>query len=372
MSAGSGEPSIGVRESPPGLDIEYNHDLNVSEDFLRCYPAIRKALNDERLLERFDYYDREAKKHKRNFQGLGLGALILGLIPLLVAALRMAVGEPPAWQEGFSTFAEAAGLVSVGLVLWSRFRRHRRLWCQAVFCRERLRQWHFQKFLDGRLIGLLASQSGAYDEELSRRWGELTQNLRDGYGMMKRFLDSASRSSDLFHELTPYSDPAIAEQVFKALWTLRLEHQLRYGKRKTAPQGEQAGLSLEERKTISETAAIATLALAVLVSGSAFIVAIVGPRLGWETAFITRCLGASALFLAVLSAGSRAYRAGYTVPDESESYEEYCDRIREIEAVFQNATSEEGKLRQLKYLEEESAAELRRFLRMKERATFVF
>lgn len=83
-------------------------------------------------------------------------------------------------------------------------------------------------------------------------------------------------------------------------------------------------------------------------------------------------IGGMALLLAVISAASRAYRAGFTLPDESESYEEYCDRVRELKAVFNKLSNENEKRREMEQLEEEAAAELRRFLRMKTRATFVF
>jgi hypothetical protein len=85
-----------------------------------------------------------------------------------------------------------------------------------------------------------------------------------------------------------------------------------------------------------------------------------------------RFLGGLALLLAVVSAASRAYRAGFTLPDELENYDEYYDRLREIEVVFGRVTQPEEKLRQLAQLEAESAAELRRFLQMKLRSTFVF
>ena len=93
--------------------------------------------------------------------------------------------------------------------------------------------------------------------------------------------------------------------------------------------------------------------------------------LPWEPTAVTRALGGVSLLLAVLSAASRAYRAGFTLPDESESYEEYCDRVRELKAVFKSLSNDNEKLRELEQLEEETAAELRRFLRMKTRATFV-
>jgi hypothetical protein len=378
-----------IAESRPGLVIEYNHDLDVSEGFLSGFSPIRDALRDERLWKRFQEYDKEAKVHKRSFERLGLIALVVGLLPLVTSALRMMIGEPVfASFWGIVLGAEFGGVLSVVLVIWNRVKRHRVLWCQAVFCRERLRQWHFQTFLDGGLISSLITRREHFDKEFARRWGVLQQNLRDGYGMMTEFLHDGVESGDLFpeHKFTPYPDPSLAKIVFDALWTLRLEHQLRFSRRKIEPTGEQAGLALEERTTWSESVASATLAGAVIVSALAFFVGIshlivwvrqVPAPQGnapWEDFHIavSRFLGGLALFLAVVSAGSRAYRAGFTLPDETESYEEYCDRIRELKAVFRTVTNDEERLRLLKHMEEESASELRRFLRMKMRATFVF
>jgi len=362
---------------PAGLEIEYNHDLDVSEPFLSAYPSIRLALKDQRLLDAFTYFDITARSHKRSFQLLGLWSLVLGLVPLVLSAIRMAVGEPAFSRVAeINVAAELCGVASVCIVLWTRRKRHRVLWCLAVFWRERLRQWHFQKFLDGRLIGLLVSDRAQYDQELDRRWGELQQNFHDGYGMMVEFMRFASRGGDFFHEVSEYADHQIAKLVFDALWTLRFEHQLRYSRRKIEPEGEQAGFSLEERTALSETVASVTLAGAILMSALAFVVSgahvfAFSSWLPWEPLTMTRSLGGTALLLAVISAASRAYRAGFTLPDESESYEEYCDRVRELKAVFKSLSNENEKLRELEQLEEEAAAELRRFLRMKTRATFV-
>jgi hypothetical protein len=370
--------NVGPAAAPSaGLEIEYNHDLDVAEPFLAVYPSIRDALRDPRLLERFQFFDKVARSHKRSFQLLGLWSLLLGLVPLSTAALRMTIGEAVFARVGEINIAsELCGLASVSVMLWSRRKRHRVLWCLACFWRERLRQWHFQRFLDGRLIGMLANNRAEYDRELGRRWGKLEQNFHDGYGTMVEFMRYASHGSDFYHPLTEYEDPQVREDVLGALWTLRFEHQLRFSRRKIEPEGEQTGFSLEERTELSETVATVSLAGAIVMSALAFFVSGVhlfasASPFPLDPMVITRILGGISLLLAVLSAASRAYRAGFTLPDESESYEEYCDRVRELKAVFENLQYEKDKLREVEQLEEEAAAELRRFLRMKTRATFV-
>ena len=129
---------------------------------------------------------------------------------------------------------------------------------------------------------------------------------------------------------------------------------LRYSGRKIGPQGEAGELDLDERTRWSEAVASTTLAGAVIVSVLAFAASARSVFPFFSTARqsgnVSGILGGCALLLAVLSAASRAYRAGHTLPDEPESYEEYCDRIREIKAVFKNVTTDEDKLRQLEQL----------------------
>ena len=363
----------------PGMEIEFNHDLNLPDEFLNGYPMIRSLLKDDRLLNRFNDYDGQAKSHKKSFHRLGLWSLTLALLSLGAAAVRLLVSE-----ETFSHYpviamaAEFAGVLSVVFVLWGRWKGHRAKWCVALFLRERLRQWHFQMFLDGRLMDLFLTKPDMFESELDARWHDLQQNFRDGSGMMNAFVRSATHQGDFFHEPSDFTNDSLAESVLRALWILRVEHQLRFSRRKTAPGGEGASLALQERTSWSETVASTSLAAAVVVCAMAFVVSLFhfwpvgGHGAAWATVQLSRELAGSALALAVLSAASRAYRAGYTLPDESESYEEYCDRIRELQAGLKSVPEDREKLKKLVQLEEEAAAELRRFLRMKLRATFIF
>jgi hypothetical protein len=253
--------------------------------------------------------------------------------------------------------------------------RHRLRWCEAMFFRERLRQWHFQKFLDGRLIDLFFADRPAYDAELTRRWGQLEQDLSDGRGTLATFMNAATPGSDFFHDRTPYAQGAHAAPVFDALWRLRIEHQLRYDGRKIAGEGDAGELGLRERTSLSETVATATLAGAVIVTAFSWLLSVVGPRagllFGFEHVSVSASLAGGALLLAVVSAATRAYRAGFTLPGEPDSYEEYFGRLREVRETFQTVVTFEEKRHQLEALEEAAIDELRRFVRMKMRATFL-
>jgi hypothetical protein len=359
------------------MGIEYDHDLDVSKQFTEIYPLISGALRDERLISAFRLFDKEVRKHKRAFEALGLCSLLLGLLPLLTSAIRLSASEALfARLSTLNIITNSCGALAIALVLWTRLKRHRRKWCQAVFCRERLRQWHFQLFLDGSFIGLWSSQRVEFEQELNRRWVSLEQNFHDGYGMMTQFVNFASHGDDLFHEPTKYSHSTVADQVFNALLTLRLNHQLRYTRRKIETDGEEpAGFALPERTILSETIATVTLSGAVLATSLALFLPLLQLNPMFDITLIQtldRSIAGAALVLAIISAASRAYRAGFTLPDELESYAESCDRFRELRAQFAAVSTDYEKLRYLKYIEEESAAELRRFLRMKLRATFLF
>ena len=367
-----------VKIAQPGLHIAYNHDVCVSEEFAQTHATIAEALRDERLLKAFEFYEHQAKHHKRLFHALGFGSLLMGLVTLISAALAAAYGQSMVHVFGRAgVIAEAGSVAALVCVLSNRLGRHRVLWCQAVFCRERLRQWHFQLFMDGQLIGLLQTAPPEFKAEVNRRWNNLQQNLLDGYGIMVAFVRHGSHNDDLMHEPSPYADPELGKTVLRALWTLRFEHQLRFGDKKIETEAEQAGMALAERTAASESVATVTLAGAVFVGALGFFAGLAEAYpglapLAWDVPVLSRYLVGTSLLLAVLSAASRAYRAGYTLPDESESYKEYSDRIREFRAVFESATTDEERFRQLARLEAEAAAELRRFLKMKMRATFIF
>lgn len=363
-----------VEES--GLRVEYNHDLDVSESFLTVFPSIRDALKDTQLLKKFYYFDEKAIAHKKSFHSLGLWSLILGASSLIATAILIIVQNPafPGLHVMF-LITHLLAIAAIVLVVINRRKRHRLLWCQAVFWRERLRQWHFQKFLDGTLIEKLAKDKAEYEKELNRRWALLEQKISNSDGEMAAFIKFPAKEKNFFHEAKAYSDPEIAKDVFEAIKVLRFEHQLQFSQRKIQVESVEDGLAIPERETISETIASSALAGAIFISGFALILSGIHELthlLPWDYMTINRYLSSAALLLAVISAASRAYNAGFTLPDESESYEEFCDRIREIEVVFQRVPGDREKLAQFKELEDEAAVELRRFLRMKKRATFLF
>jgi hypothetical protein len=358
-----------------GMKFKFDHDLDPSDEFIAEFPPIKQALKDDRLNAQFFDYKRQAQSRKKTFAGLGFISLLFGFFSLAAIAIQVMLGEASARLGPVWIITEAAGVVSFALMLIERMMRNRRRWCKAVFFRERLRQWHFQKFLDGELIELLVADPARYESELTRRWNLFHEQFGDGDSMMNRFV--RNREKDLLHKPTQYSDIETEKLVQEAMRILRIEHQLGYGTFKIDPESDQQTLAIREQLTWSEAVAAFSLAGAVMIGALTLLFRMIpgvqaGGQLLWPGFQIERFLGGVALLLTVVSATTRAYRAGNTLPDESESYEEYCGSLREIEVVFDSSRSIHEKFRHLEHLERESAEELRRFLRMKLRATFIF
>jgi hypothetical protein len=378
MGEATGSLSPEESGTPPGLSSEYNNDLFVSKDFLSSFKDIGDALVDQRLNEAFLFYDAAARRHKIAFNRIGLCSLIFALVTLVTAAASVIAGEPVTERLGiFGLALDCGSILAIAFILWNRLARHKARWCLALFCRERLRQWHFQIFLDGELVSKIATDPKEFQTELDKRWGILQQSLHDGYGTMTSYMHHGSHESDFFHKRLAYTTPALAESVLEAMWTLRLDHQLRFCQRRIEREGEDASLTLNERTEISDSVASSSFAGAVLVGAFGVLLSIMHSwqalgSLAQHFGIISRVMAGIALVLTVISAASRAYRTGYTLPSELESYMEFCDRIREVKAVYENSEFMAEKFRQLEQLEGESIAELRRFLRMKMRATFVF
>jgi len=361
--------------------VRYNHDLDVAPDFLDAFPTIRIALRDERLLTLFHHFDTEARRAKGAYHSIGVASLALGLIGLSGTAVSIMQGELlgnflPVLGLGI----EGASVASIILIILNRVKGYNHRWRLALFRRERLRQWHFQKFLDGQLISWLAQKPEEYSAELERRWAVVQQELRSNLGEMERFVRRAGGASELYHPLTRYADSEVEGQALTALRTLRLTHQLSHAGIKLDAPNEGAHLALNDHQLISDTIATSTLSGAILLGAVGFLFALgdvlsslgfsiyqgaatTGPSLGWSLAGLS-------LLLAVWSAGARAYQTGYTVTEEKESYQEYVVRVGEIYTVFAQVSLQD-KWRELAALEAEAVSELRRFLRIKGRASFV-
>jgi hypothetical protein len=398
----------------------YNHDIKIAPGFAKQFPAIEPLLLLSQepfkisLGEKFDEHDRAARLHKRQFEILGVLSLVLALGALLGITgelLELALthehqqpteagqakdhqrtsekspAQAPAHDSKAATGTqralmfvfEVAALLSVGILLVSRFllqARHRyRLEC---FLRERIRQWRFQLFLDGQFVERVVHSAGTPDAqavalELSKRWTVFTEKLRDPEGALEKFTSDASAAKELLHEDTAYKDKSIAKEVFEILEIVRFDHQSQYPRRRLAREQGDRWLALWEHHEWAETIARGSLLIAVMIPVAQLAIAI-GEGFGYPPVMGSAhtWLFAVAIALAIISAAARAYKTGMTVPDEMESYEQYLEQVEVLKAIFcMPGASLEQQRTALKELEISVAQELRRFLAMKGKATFL-
>ena len=349
--------------------MKFNHDVNPHWDSAQRYQLIGGLLKRDELIEAFDKEDVKSKLAKAAFLRNGHWALALGTIALLAIVGEVLAAGLGSHAPMFVTAAiELCALVAFVLLLWTRLRGWRRRWVEACFKRERIRHWQFQLFLDGKFVEQFANNPQAAEPELSRRWDELTQNLANETGALGVFLKHPYR---LFHPVTAYRNAAVRTEVHRALAELRFDHQVQY----IEPTGGDDS-ALREHHHIAETIAAVSLALAVATPLAQLLVLLLcglscltEQAMGqWQVS-----LFCAALVFVIISAAARAYRSGMTLPEEIESYGSYLHRVYELRAVFLHEKSSWAQRFEAHVeLERQAAVELRRFLAMKRKATFVF
>ncbi|MEJ7592496.1 MAG: hypothetical protein WKF77_13170 [Planctomycetaceae bacterium] len=265
---------------------------------------------------------------------------------------------------------EVMAIIAIAIVVFDRFVTcSKSKYLHACFGRERLRHWHFQMFLDGALLCIADKtlQAGKITGRLTR----FDTSHLDLEGASTTFIERPASPALMFHPFTAYSVPEIATEVFNALETLRFEHQAQYAARRINRPGNPHVPTMREGENWSETLAKLSLLGAVLIPIVQLILMAVKRR-EFEQGFqITHsALSASALLLIAVSATARAYRTGLTLPEELESYEDYVSHVEVLKTRLESADNAR-KQELLRDLELEAERELQRFLRMKEKASFL-
>lgn len=352
----------------------YNHDLFPGERFLAHVPKARPVLTlAEPAATRFRETDREARLCKALYHRTGALSLVLGSVALLGVCFELVVGALGGdASPGLTVAIELAALASLGILLFARLRRYRQRWREACFARERIRQWHFESLLDGELVEQRLVGTSEAQERIESSWAEFEEDLRNPLGALGHFTQSAS--TPLFFNATPIADPEIKEQLWKALRRLRFLHQDEYVVMTVSEESAISAVSMPERAFWAETVGSVALAMAVVIPAVQIIlVATLGS--GEPDSFRVVAhpvLFGAAVAMAVLSASARAFKAGYTLPEELEAYDEYLARVREHLRLFEaEGATDEMRLAAHARLEEESVKELRHFLRMKGKSTFL-
>jgi hypothetical protein len=357
--------------------VAYNHDIDVSPAYAASFPLIQDILRDKALIQAFHLEDTKARADKNHFLKLGAIAVVLGVLPLLCDPLVVGL-EFSSWPLLLvALVAEACGVASLVLIILARTKGYRDRWRRAMFARERMRQWHFQLFLDGPFIQLASTNPKEFREELARRWAQFRESVSATHNALQTFTDDHYHDSDLYTPPAPYTDPAVADEVWRALSEIRFRHQIGHAGIQLDPDGAGQFLPAPKKREFLEAVAGGSLLAAIGVTVAFFGVdSAIGlcRALNWNDALfqpVPMLLLRFAMFFTALSAGSRAFKAGLTLPEEMESYDYYRAEVLQLSRLYAAAASAEQKLEVLADLEREASRELRRFLKMKARATFI-
>lgn len=364
----------------------YNHDIDVSKTFRESFPSIAEMLRVEAICTDFQEYDQRARAAKVTFHRIGVLSLIAGAVAILGAAVSLYVAtlatEGSSWTHPVVVTSDALAVLSFGGVLFLRLRRVKRTYLTTCFVRERIRQWHFQSFLDGDLVQRRVSPNeevrAAAAAEYAARWAAFQESWRNLDGSLDDFVEHPHVAAHLLHARRAYTDLDVARAVFGALRTVRFDHQVGYPQRRVSEQQDDRLLSLTDHFEMSEFVARFAFVLAVLVpvaslalSGIILVASSVTERTLAVDPVVGHAMSLGAVCLAVISAAARAYQSGFTVPAEIFSYREFAAEADHFRTRFIEAADDAGRLDALAELERTAALELRRFLAMKQRATFL-
>lgn len=345
-------------------EFVHNTDLNPSEAYIATVPRLRTVLHYQPLTDSFNVYDQIANRKQKIVRRTGMTALLLGTISLIGIALELLL-------SGFQLFVpwqvtvsfESFALASICLTLSPWIGKTRTQWLTARFMTEQMRQWHFQLFLDGRLVSQAEAALTLFETERKRRWDAFIEQASNAEGLMHNFVDGDSVS--LHHKVSAYGDSATAEQASRAYLDLRLDKQLAFFKLKRE--------YFSVRDDWSEALARWTIFSALLVTSSQLIIAAVR-RLSssevWRPA--SESMFAAAMLLVVISAAVRVYRTALAVSAQRERYETKWVRLIALRATFDTAQTSDEKLRIMREVELVEVEELREFLRQMRRTSYLF
>jgi hypothetical protein len=354
---------------PVFYGVAQNRDIYPSHDYVQLFPALVNVLDDHRVNEAFDQYDKFARQSKRRYLRVGLTSTILGMAALEFEAVSLGIealgNNVPRWS---TLVFPGMAVASIVLAIGSHFLDLRRKWLVNVYLRERLRQWRHQILLDGGLMDLVVSDVEAHVAKVNDRWLKFVQDAAVADGKYTAFIGTEGAERPLFGPTSTAVEDTVRMQVLTCQRQLRLDYQLEYVERKLATGDPRPGVT--DVTYITDLISTTSLALAVSTGVAIFVYQLFNLHGSHHAAL--GGLAALALVFVVASAGTRAIRSGLTVPDEKLSYEEYATRIRAFAELYRSASTDDERWHVLVRLEVAAAEELRRFLQVKEGSRFVF
>lgn len=389
-----------VETLPGDGDFKFNDEFFLeAEDRKRLqetFPLVAFAFHTPRASELFAEYDRKAKAAKSGFQRFGIGAVILALLALLLAAadpvlLAPAVNSklmPELYSQGIALLAAIFGVLAI-LIAWAGMGlgKRRREWLKNRLIGERLRQWQGQ-YVCSHIPEILAGAHtpGALRDYIAARDTSFAKFQKDHVTNVGARLPSVlgldrSNSPPLWldyefersiqtslaataRNAQPEQLDVVEEQLFDAYDEIRFRGQVDFteymrsaGRLRSHPRTQHRFLSVASYVCITS---ILVLDISVIVG----VLVPVEPLKGPLVHFLAIAAALIALALRVLQDGLR--------PDVHVTrLDGYLEEISRARQRFRVATTTSEKLAEMRVLEEAAAREMIGFLRAAASARYV-
>jgi hypothetical protein len=252
-------------------------------------------------------------------------------------------------------------------VLASRFCPWRRQWLLSRFATERLRQWYFQRLLDGAAVEEAVAGDDMRKKYLDDRSRELSffiADLRSSVGARMANFQRGGSILDRANE--PAQLPGqedLRRQVLSAYYALRLRHQLDYATHK---------MSVDDQTFVGQSGeflCVATDKIAAFTLVGSLLLALLSTSLFLVEA---RRLAAGTLLLALCGVAVRAWRDGLAIGKDQERYADYRCKLEHLSTRWDSVKCDSERLALAREVEDASSDELRSFLRTHESAQFLF
>lgn len=362
----------------------YNDDMLVAEVSRQFaaheFPSLFHVLDDERLRLTFLEVERDAKAAKVQSQRAGIFAVIAAVLSLAAASTEPVwhtLHEP--WPIVTAIASAVLGVIAVVVAaLGVLYGKRKDLWLRSRVRTERLRQFHFQALIWTlpEIARSCADDSAgkAYVKERSQKVdgfanglagrvdSELGALLRPDGGERIWLYDAA----DGVPKLPEGFD---ARPLFRAYRRLRFEEQISYATHKLTRSN--ASLAFAKVPLRNQQQILRFIWLFSLSSLALLHVVLLGGYLGTWGHFDIPRAHVVVILLALIALGGRTLEEGLGLAHEIERYEDYIAEASDALRHFDAATDDAGRLHAMIEMERASFNEMRSFLRMMNRSSFV-
>jgi len=362
------------------MEHAFNTDLLFDEadrdEAKRAYPEIFFALDNPRLREAFVPFDDRANQSKARSRRWGGIAVTLGAVALLVSGAETLYRDLPRMElRAVAASGLAIGLAGILIGAFGLIRRDRKMrWLADRLATERLRQFHFQYYVENAAAIL----SGAKDPKAAATFVDGRDQALNGFAI--GFL---ARIDEELHEIVHEedcgdgllfagegesisADDQHLKQYFEAYERLRFNLQLNY-----CAHVLRESRTFFKRSAIRQAEALGAVTRAgifglLVFFGSALFGALA--EIDWMRSPVVHSLGVSA---AILALAAQTFEEGLQPKREIERMRQYRILLRRTHAKFIAAENPASKIAAMRELESSTYQEMALFLKSNYEAQFV-